>query len=331
MTATTMRALVIDEPGGPEALQLREVPVPEPGPGEARVKVAWVGMNPVDTMVRRERLDWMPVSYPLIAGLEHSGVIDAVGPGVDQAMVGRPVLSRSTFGGYADYSCAPADLLLPLDERIDLRTGCAYRGASFTAWHALHLCARVQAGDRVLVHSAAGAIGIMLLQMARDAGALPFGLAGGAAKLEFAEQLTGCPAIDYLQPDWPQQARAAAQGESFNVIIDGNGGPNARRNYDLVAPLGRIVYIGATAGSYPEPVPIPRLISGSFSVGGMTLTQIESDDSGDVNRQIVNRIVSGDWTVPISEQVELEQVPDLHRRLEGRQVMGRAVIRIGGE
>ena len=330
MTAPTMRALVIDEPGAPEVLQLREVPVPEPGPGEARIKVAWVGMNPVDAMVRRERLDWMPVSYPLIAGLEHSGVIDAVGADVDQAMVGRPVLSRSTFGGYADYSCAPADALLPLDARVDLRTGCAYRGASFTAWHALHVCARVQAGDRVLVHSAAGAIGIMLLQMARDAGALPFGLAGGADKLEFATHLTDCPIIDYLQPDWPQQVRAAAGGNSFNVIIDGNGGPNARHNYDLVAPLGRIVYIGATAGSYPEPIPIPTLISGSFSVGGMTLTQIESDESGDVNRYIVTRIVCGDWTVPISEQVELEQVPDLHRRLEAREIMGRAVIRVNG-
>ena len=196
MTTSTMRALVIEDPGGPDALQLQDVPVPVPGPGEARIKVAWVGMNPVDTMVRRERLDWMPVSYPLIAGLEHTGVVDAVGPGVDRTMVGRRVLSRTTFGGYAEYSCAPADLLLPLDERIDLRTGCAYRGASFTAWHALHQCARVQSGERVLVHSAAGAIGIMLLQMVQDAKALPFGLAGGPDKLEFANRLTGAPVID---------------------------------------------------------------------------------------------------------------------------------------
>ena len=312
-------------------MQLRRVAVPEPGPGEARIAVAWVGMNPVDTMVRRERLDWMPVTYPLIAGLEHSGVVDAVGSGVSPNMLGQRVLSRSSFGGYADFSLAPAAALITLDDRIDLKTGCAYRGASFTAWHALHLCARVQRGDRVLVHSAAGAIGIMLLQIARDADAHPVGLAGGPDKLHFAEKLTGCPMVDYLQPDWPARARARNGEQSFDVIIDGNGGPNAAHNYELIAPLGRIIYIGATAGSYPEPVSIPTLIGGSFSVGGLTLTQVEADESGDVDRHIVNRIVAGDWRVPVSETVELEEVPELHRRLESRQVMGRAVIRVGGD
>ena len=329
MNEQTMRALVIHEPGPPEALQLERVPVPIPVAGEARLKVAWVGMNPVDTMVRRERLDWMPVSYPLIAGLEHSGVVEAVGPDVDENLIGRRVLSRASFGGYAEYSIAPANLLIQLDDGIDLKTGCAYRGASFTAWHALQLAARVQHGDRVLVHSAAGAIGIMLLQIARDAGAQPFGLAGGPVKVEYATKLTGCPVFDYLQPDWPDTVSSAAGGK-FDVIIDGNGGPNAARNYSLVAPLGRVIYIGATAGSYPEPVPIPTLISGSFSVGGMTLTQVELDVGSDADRLITQRVASGAWRVPVSEQVELAQVADLHRRLEARQVMGRAVIRVGG-
>ncbi len=331
MRAKTMRALVINEPGPPEALVMQGVPIPKPGPGEARLKVAWVGMNPVDTMVRRERLDWMPVSYPLIAGLEHSGIVDAVGAGVDPELIGQRVLSRASFGGYADYSCAPANVLIPLDDRIDLQTGCAYRGASFTAWHALHLAARVQTGERVLVHSAAGAIGIMLLQIARDAGAEAFGLAGGPGKLDFATELTGCPVVDYLQSDWPEQIRAAANGNKFDVIIDGNGGPNAVHNYALVAHLGRVIYIGATAGSYPPPVAIPMLIGGSFSVGGMTLTQVEVDVGSDADRYIIDRVAAGDWRVPISEQVELEQAADLHRRLEARQVMGRAVIRVGGE
>jgi NADPH2:quinone reductase len=329
LSEQTMRALVIHEPGPPEALQLERVPVPIPGPGEARLKVAWVGMNPVDTMVRRERLDWMPVSYPLIAGLEHSGIVDRVGTGVDADLIGQRVLSRASFGGYGDYACAPADALIPLDDRIDLKTGCAYRGASFTAWHALHLSARVRTGEQVLVHSAAGAIGIMLLQMARDAGAKPFGLAGGPAKVAFASELTGCPVIDYLQPDWPEKVSEAA-GSKFDVVIDGNGGPNAAHNYSLVARLGRIVYIGATAGSYPEPIAIPALISGSFSVGGMTLTQVEVDVGSDADKLIIDRVASGAWRVPISEQVELADVADLHRRLEARQVMGRAIIRVGG-
>jgi NADPH2:quinone reductase len=101
MTGATMRAIVVEQPGPPEVLQWRELPRPEPGPGQVRLRVAFVGMNPVDALVRRERLDWMPVRYPFTPGLEHSGVVDAVGPDVDRAWLGRRVLSRVSFGGYA--------------------------------------------------------------------------------------------------------------------------------------------------------------------------------------------------------------------------------------
>jgi len=324
-----MRAALIREPGGPEALEICDVPVPVPGPGQARIKVAYVGMNPVDAMVRRERLPWMPVEYPLIAGLEHTGVVDSVGEGVDPKRVGSRVISRSSFGGYAEYSLAPADTLIPLDDRIDLKTGCAYRGASFTAWHALHLSARLREGDRVLVHSAAGAIGIMALQIATEAGARPVGLAGGPDKVAFAEKLTACPAVDYLAEGWPSRAIETAEGQRFDIIIDGNGGPNAHHNRDLVARLGRIVYVGATAGDYPAPLSVPELIAGSFSVGGITLTDIEVETGGDVDRHIIDRVATGAWTVPVTEEMDLAEVGELHRRLEARQLMGRAVIRVG--
>jgi NADPH2:quinone reductase len=331
MVEKTMRAAVIEVPGPPEVLQIKSIPVPEPGPGAARLEVAWVGMNPVDTMVRRERLEWMPVSYPLVAGLEHTGIVDAVGEGVDPGLVGRRVLSRSSFGGYADYACAPAESLIHLDDRIDLRTGCAYRGCSFTAWHALHLCARLRAGDNVLVHSAAGAIGIMAMQMSRDTGARPVGLAGGDAKLRYASELTNCAVVDYLDEGWPARALEANDGCRFDVILDGNGGPNARHNTDLIAPLGRIVYIGATAGSYPDPVPVPALIAGSFSVGGMTLTEVELDIGSEADLEVTERVASGQWQVPITEEVALEEIADLHLRLERRSIMGRAVVRISGQ
>jgi NADPH2:quinone reductase len=281
-------------------------------------------------MLRRQRLDWLPVSYPFIAGLEHSGVIDAVGPGVGQELVRRRVLSRTSFGGYADFSIARAEELIFLDDRIDLKTGCAYRGCTYTAWHALHLSARLQPGERVLIHSAAGAIGAMLMQIARDADAQPYGLAGGAAKVEFAEQIGGCPVVDYLRKDWPARLAEVSGGSGFAVIIDGNGGPNAAHNDELIAPLGRIIYIGATAGSYPEPVAVPALIHGSYSVGGMTLGQIEVAAGSEADRRITEKVASGAWRIPITETVDLEHVADLHRRLEARELMGRAVIRVRG-
>src|SRR5271168_1085560 len=145
MAPKTMRAIVVDAPGPPSVMQLREVPVPEPKDGQARVKVAFVGMNPVDAMARAGTIGFLKIAYPFTPGLEHSGIVDAVGPDVDKSLIGRRVISRSSFGGYADYSIAPAKTLIALDDRIDFKTGCVYRGCTYTAWHALFLAARLQA------------------------------------------------------------------------------------------------------------------------------------------------------------------------------------------
>lgn len=330
-TAATMRALVIDAPGPPEALQPREMPVPQPATGQLRLRVAFVGMNPVDALVRRERLAWMPVRYPFTPGLEHTGIVDAVGPDVDPAWIGQRVLSRISFGGYAEYSIAPVAGLLRVPEGLSLRDGCVYRGCSYTAWHALFRLGRLARGERVLVHSAAGAVGIMALQIAAEAGATVVGLCGGAAKIPWVRQFHAGAVIDYLDPYWPRAALEASDGRGYDVILDGNGGPAAEHNYGLVAKLGRIVYLGAMSGSDPAPVPISKLINGSFSVAGMTLRQVEVAPDSDVARQIVEAVVQGRWRLPVSEVVPLEQVPGLHRRLEARALCGRAVISVGGE
>ena len=329
MTAQTMRAMVVDAPGPPEVLRMRDVPIPEPGVGEVRVRVAYAGMNPVDAMVRRERLDWMPVRYPLVPGIEHSGIVEALGLGVDADWQGRRVLSRVSFGGYADYSIAPVASLISVPDGISLRDACVFRGCSITAWHALRSVARLQAGESVLVHSAAGAVGAMAVQIAAETGARVVGLAGGPAKTEFARGFTD-KIVDYLAPDWPAAAVLANGGELFDVILDGNGGDAAEHNYALVRALGRIVYIGATAGAYPKPIPVPLLIEKSCSVAGMTLRQVERIASPGAETAVVEAVVTGRWRLPVTEVVDLADVPWLHRRLENRELMGRAVIRIAG-
>lgn len=326
-----MRALVVENLGPPEVLTLRELPAPVPGEGQVRLAVGFVGMNPVDALVRRERLDWMPIRFPFTPGLEHTGIVDRLGPGVDPSWLGARVLSRVSFGGYADYSLAPAKTLLRLPEGLSLRDGCVYRGCSYTAWHALFKLARLARGERVLVHSAAGAVGIMALQMAAEAGAEAVGLCGAPEKIPWVESFHRGPVLSYLEPDWPKRARAAAGNRGFDVILDGNGGPAAEHNYELIATLGRVVYLGAMAGSFPAPVAVPRLIDKSFMVAGMTLRQVEEAPGSDADLAIVDAIRSGRWRLPISEVVPLEQTADLHRRLEARAVRGRAVIEVGGE
>lgn len=329
--ATTMRAIVIEQPGPPEVLQWRELPRPQPGPGQVRLRVAFVGMNPVDALVRRERLDWMPVRYPFTPGLEHSGVVDAVGPDVDASWLGRRVLSRISFGGYAEWSLAPVRGLLEVPAGFSLRDGCVWRGCTYTAWHALHRCARLRRGERVLVHSAAGAVGLMALQIARDAGALAVGLCGGADKVAWVKSFGFDAVIDYLDARWPEAAKAAVTGAAYDVILDGNGGPQAALNYGLVAPLGRVLYLGAMAGANPPPVPVELLVERSFSVGGMTLRQVEVAAGSEADREMIEAIRNGRWRLPVGEVVPLAEVAALHRRLEARQVRGRAVIEVGGE
>jgi NADPH2:quinone reductase len=323
----TMRAMIVRNPGPPDVLEPVRLPIPAPGPGQARVRVAYVGMNPVDALVRREAIAWMPVTYPLVPGLEHSGVVDAVGEGVDPAMIGRRVIARVGFGGYAEWSVSPAATMIALDDRIDLKTGCVYRGCSSTAWHALHKSVRLQPGESVLVHSAAGAVGAMAMQIAAAHGASVVGLAGGPAKVAYARRFNPT-IVDYLPPDWPEHALAANGGRKFDVILDGNGGPSAEANYRLIAPAGRILLIGATSGQPAAPVAVPALIAGSFSVGGMTLRQIEQPPGGPFEQVMADAVASGRWIVPVGETVPLADVASLHARLEGRALVGRAVVAV---
>ena len=327
-----MRAIQMQAFGAPEAMEMCNVPVPIPGPGQARIKVAYVGMNPFDAMARSGKIDFMPITFPFTPGLEHTGIVDAVGDGVDETLLGKRVISRSNFGAYADYSiCSDASMLLKLDDRIGLRTGCVYRGCSFTAWHALYKAGRLQEGENCLLHSAAGPIGIMAAQIAKSDGCSVIGLAGGSDKVAYSKEYGADDVFDYTVDGWAETVRAATNGRFFDVIVDGNSGPNAAYNIDLLAPNGRLVYIGATAGAMPEPISVSTLIFKNISVVGMNLAPIEDPPGSKTDRTIIENVATGVWRVPISEEVELEDVANIHRRLECRQIRGRAVIRVGGD
>ncbi len=327
---TTMRALQIDAPGAPENFVLREIATPTPGDGQALIKVAYVGMNPIDAMARAGKINFLPITWPFTPGLEKTGTVVDVGAGVDKALIGQRVIARSGFGGYAEYTLNAANTLLKLDDRIDLKTGCVYRGASFTAWHALYKAGRLQKNETVLIHSAAGAVGIMAIQIAKDAGCTVIGLCAGETKIAYAKSFGADHVFDYSTNTWSDQVKAVS-AKGVDVILDGNGGANAEKNIDLTAPMGRIVYIGATAGNYPAPVQIPTLIFKNISIAGMNLAPIEEAPGSAADRDIINAVAEKRWRVPISETVDLENAGDLHARLEARSVMGRAVIKVCGD
>ena len=323
----TMKALIIDEPGPAGALELRQVSVPEPGEGQVRVKIAYASIKPIDTFARAGTLDFLPVPWPLIPGMEFSGVIDDVGSGVDRTRIGDRVINIANFGGFAEFALADESKLLPLPDDIGFKTGSVIFAPIHTAYQFLKYGGRLQAGETVLVHSAAGAIGLMLTQMAKEKGACVVGMVGGPDKVEFARPFGADTLIDYKSDDWPDQVKEATEGKGADLIIDLNGGPQMERNFEAIAVNGRLYVIGATAGAAPQAISFGTLFAKSVAIGTFAAFPPSAEDLHDM----LSGAASGRWTVPITEEVPLEAGADLMARFDARETMGRVVINVGGE
>ena len=325
-----MRAAVVESAGGPEAIQIRTVEVPEPGPGQLRIRVAYAALNPLDTHARAYRIKWGHPGFPFVPGYEYAGLVDAVGEGVDTGLIGKRVASHSEWGGNGEYAIATAARVIPVPERFDWHTATCFSTCVPTAWHLVHSAGRVQPGMTLLVHSAAGAVGSMVTQIAKDVGATVIGLVGGAAKAGYASQFGADHLVDYLQADWTEQVKSLTGGRGVDVIVDGNAGPDSARNYDVIAPLGNVIYIGAMAGQAPE-VNVSLLIGKSFSVTGFVQFFHQARSRGSENAEIEAKLASGAWRIPVERIFELDEVPEAQRLFETRQLSGRSLIRVGGD
>lgn len=326
---TTMRALVAAAPGPPEVLELCAVPIPEPGPGEVRVQVAYVTLNPLDTHARAARVAYMAPEFPFTPGIEFSGLVDAVGAGVDPGWIGRRVVSERHWGGCADFAVTSADALIEIPEGFDWVLGTVFHTCVYSSWHVLHTAGRVREGDRVLLHSAAGAIGAMCAQIANDAGCTVVGLCS-PTKFAFARSFGFDHLIDSAAPDWVEQVTAATGGRGVDLVIDGVAGPEAPKNFEVLAPLGQVIYLGAVGG-YPPPVDISReLYAKSIAVRGF-MVYVAMEATGGVEKELIHEALrSGRWRAPVSRIAELEEAQEMHRLFERRELFGRNLLRVGG-
>lgn len=329
--ASSMRAVIVTKAGGPETLEIRNVPVPEPGPGEVRIRVAYAALNPLDTHARAFRIKWGHPGFPFTPGYEYSGRIDAVGADVDRALIGARVASNGEWGGNAEYAIATAQRVVPIPDRLSWEIGTAFSTSAVTAWHLVHSAGRVKPGTLLVVHSAAGSVGTLVTQIAKDAGATVIGLLGGADKLEWAKQFGADHLIDYREDAaWPATMKSLTANRSADVIIDGNAGPTSLRNYEAIAPLGNVIYIGAMDGQAPA-VDISMLIGKSFSVTGFIQYVHQAQTRGAENAEIEAKLASGKWRIPIERVFPLDEIAEAHRLFESRALMGRSLIRVGGE
>jgi NADPH2:quinone reductase len=326
-----MKCVMVDSGGGPEVIQLNPTAeIPKPGTGEVRVAVAYAPLNPLDTHARGERIAWNHPGFPFVPGFEFCGRIESVGKGVEQALIGKRVAASASWGGNAEFALAQVRNLTMIPDSFDWKLGATFSTCAYTAWHLINSAAQVKPGQVVVVHSAAGAVGSLTMQIARDRGAKVIGLASSTEKLAFAEAHGANHAIDYTQEDWPERVKDINDDCGADVIIDGNAGPNAQKNYDAIAPLGKIIYLGAMGGQAAD-VNVSMLIGKSISVMGFVQYFYQAQTGGAENAEINKKLTDGSWVIPIGKIYELEEVAEAHRAFEARELMGRTLIRVGGD
>jgi NADPH:quinone reductase-like Zn-dependent oxidoreductase len=258
-----MRAVVLTGTGGPEVLEVQERPDPLPGPGEVRVAVRAAGVNFAETMARVGLYPDAP-KPPCVLGYEIAGEIESVGEGVSDRRPGERVMGGTRFGGQAELVTVPANQVLPLRERLSFEQGAAFPVNYGTAYAALIMMGGLRKGDRVLIHAAAGGVGIAAVQVARNAGAEIFGTASPQKHEAICAQGVDHP-IDYRGKDFAAEVMDLTAGEGVDLIIDPLGPASFRKDYRLLRPGGRLVMFGLSeaskAGSRSIPAALRSLLA----------------------------------------------------------------------
>lgn len=258
-----MRAVVLTGTGGPEVLRVQERPDPAVGPGEVRIGVRAAGINFADTMARVGLYPDAP-KPPCVLGYEVAGEIESVGEGVEGFKPGDRVMAGTVFGGQAELVTVPAEQALPLPERLSFEQGAAFPVNYGTAYAALILMGGLREGDRVLIHAAAGGVGIAATQIARNVGAEVFGTAS-ASKHEAIRAQGVAHAIDYRQQDFEAEVMRLTGGAGIDLAIDALGPASFRKDYRLLRSGGRLVMFGlseaTSAGARSIPSALRSLVS----------------------------------------------------------------------
>ncbi|WP_329135038.1 zinc-binding dehydrogenase [Streptomyces sp. NBC_01476] len=323
-----MRAIVFEEFGGPEVLRSVEVPVPEPGPGEVTIDVAYSGVNFADIKARSEgyRVD----SLPFRPGLEVSGLIRATGPGVTDFKAGQEVAAFLSGGGYAEVVRAPATTVFAVPDGLDLRTGATLPSVLPTAYALLHEVARLREGDTVLIHGAAGGVGTVAGQLARMGGASAvYGVVSSLDKAGHALK-SGYDRV-FEAAAFDAHALAATDGRGVDIALDPVGGETFRRTLAVLSRFGRLVSFGNAGADEPWSVGPAETYPRAVSVAGFSLLGMAAAEPARL-REIAGRsfrtVAEGEVELPVSAEFALADAADAHRLVESRTSTGKLLLRV---
>jgi NADPH:quinone reductase len=311
--------------GPAENLRYEEIPDPAPGADQVRIRAEVSGVHLIDTTLRRGvAMGPLPLpDLPAIPGREVAGVADAVGPDVDERLVGRRVVAHlgAASGGYAELAVAPAGALHEVPDHVPSDVAVAMIGTGRTAVGILDAAA-LTGDDAVLVTAAAGGLGTLFVQAARNVGAVAVGVAGGPEKVDRVRASGAEVAVDYLEPDWPDRVRDALGDRDVSVVLDGVGGEAGRAAMELLGVGGRHVMFGWSAGE-PTAVTTQDLMSRGLTVtaiGPRLLPRLR-----ELETRSLQEAAAGRFT-PLVQHFPLARAADAHRALETRATTGKVVL-----
>ncbi|WP_299838901.1 NAD(P)H-quinone oxidoreductase [uncultured Jannaschia sp.] len=322
----TMRAIEISSPGGPDVLTLCERPVPQPETGEIRIAVDHAGVNRPDALQRAGAYDPPPGASDL-PGLECSGTVEAIGPGVTRWKTGDRVCALLPGGGYAEYVTCPADHALRIPDGMGMAEAAALPETFFTVWTNVFDRGRLEGGERFLVHGGSSGIGTTAIQLAHARGARVFATAGSPGKVEVCERL-GATGIDYKREAWEDVLREAG---GAHLILDMVGGDYVPRDLRALADEGRLVLIGAQHGPTAE-ANFAQVMVRRLTITGSTLrprSVLEKARIAESLRREVWPLLDAGTVAPVMDEVfPFEDAAGAHARMEGGDHVGKIVLRV---
>ncbi|MEV4205400.1 zinc-binding dehydrogenase [Nocardia salmonicida] len=321
-----MHAIQLHEFGPAENLRHESIPDPEPGPGQVRIAVAAAGVHLVDTALRRGEPGPFPVpELPTVPGREVAGVVDRVGEGVDDSLLGARVVAHlgAAPGGYAELAVTEAERLLDIPEGVSVSAAVAMVGTGRTTLGILQFT-QLDADSVAVVTAAAGGIGTLLVQYAAAVGATVVGLAGGPDKVAMVRDNGADIAVDYTLADWPEKVRAQLGGRTATVVFDGVGGPVADAAVDLLGPGGTHLVFGWSAGAPTHVDTAARGIT-SPSVLGPPMIERAGGDLRILSERALAAAGTGLFRPALTE-FPLAEAAAAHHALESRATTGKVVL-----
>jgi NADPH:quinone reductase len=317
----------VHEVGGPEVLRFEEIEIGAPGAGQVLLRQTAVGLNFIDVYFRGGL--YPPPQLPFVPGLEAAGVVEAVGDGVRQPAVGQRVAYASPpMGAYAERRLMPADRVVALPDGISDETAAAMMLKGMTAQYLLRRTYRVQSGQTILFHAAAGGVGLIACQWARHLGATVIGTVGSDAKAELAKAHGCAHVIRYDREDVVARVREITGGKGVPVVYDSVGQATFERSLDCLAPLGVLVSFGQSSGKIP-PVDLGILSQkGSLYVTRPTLMTYTAEraDLLAAADELFEVVQGGAVRIEINQRFPLRDAADAHRALEGRRTTGSTLL-----